>query len=1238
MHRTHPILRTLVTVICLAMFASGYSAMAQTTGSATLRGTVKDPSGAIIRGATLTLTNARTKEERKANTGDEGTYVFAALTPGEYSLKVEAPGFKTSELSHVALETSTTRALDITAEVGQPTETVTVTAGVDQLQTETGAKENVITSQQIDNLSIVSRSSIELLRILPGVVAPDAQTLEQVGFLAGANSTAQYHVNGLRGEQNNILIDGAHMIDFGANNGSVITANPDMVQEVKVQTSNYAAEHGTGAVQINATTKGGSRDFHGSVYDYLRNYNFQANDRSNSINGVVRPKSKYNYPGGNVGGPVLLPWTKFNRNRDKLFFFAGFEYYYQRVDEGSSLFTVPSMKMRAGDFSEVTNVFHDNGPDGVSGTADDIPLPGVRVPASCAGSGLTPGDRTLTLAPCLNKLGNVLLNLYPAPNFTDTKGHNYVYSALRPNDRNQFTTRFDYNISDKAKLYVKFAREYEEQGFPRGLWWDSSAYEVPGKLTSSNLGRSLVVNLTNIISSTMTNEVLFTGSKLGLHYDFAEPDKVTYKGLGLTDADKVGFRGQPTSSVCNNCNDVNFIGNNPYVPISIVEGWAGHDFLTAYGYPIQSPYSSFSVTDNLSKVYNTHTLRFGAFIEQGNKNQQSNHDTDIVLAQWGQTNATGTNFGDLYTGNPIEFTQATDRPFDNFRLYNYEFYAQDSWKFRPNVTLEYGLRLGYFPHNEERNGMGVLFDPAAYDKSQGLFLGKDRNTPNGFKLAANGAIPKGVLDNPSLAWMPRLNVAWDIGGKGDWVIRAGAGLFYNRVQGNYDYYSSGQMPNTYSATVDTPWAGPSGGLNFANMGTIDPFALSNFNVSTRDLQSNEIPRTANMSLTIEKRLPGNNILSVAYVGTQGRHLPQQRSINIVPLGTLLNGTLAPTSAHPSDLSIPVNRAAIDAGTVRSFRPFAAYNTIGFYQFTGTSTYHSMQATLSHQSGKNLQYFLTYTFAKGLGTVATNETDGAAWADPIDTRGRSWGILPFDRTHVFNASYNYSFPKLARGSWENGFTDAVLNGWQMSGITTFQSGAPIRLRFSGDITGTGQAIAWYGSDAFNGAGQSVGAITPVYLGNPQTGGNGSVGGKLFDLSKLAIPTFPNSGPSQPPFYLKTPSRSNFDVSFFKNFNFSESMKFQFRAGLFNIFNQAYPTQINNVAGLGGSDIYLTLGTVCKVRKNGVPNGNPNVNGGLVDNICDPTGGFDYTQETKDNFGKIVNKHGRRIVEFAFKFYF
>ena len=1227
--RLYATLIVSIFVFSLTVLSGVTPAVAQSTGSGTLRGTVKDPQGAIIRGATVTLINERTKDERSAKSSEDGTYTFAAVAPGAYMLKAEASGFKTSQQANLNVETSGTQGVDITMEVGQPTETVTITAGNEQLQTETGAKENTITSKQIENLSIISRSSLELLRILPGVVAPDNTSLESISFGGGANANAQYHVNGLRGEQNNVTIDGSRMIDIGSNNGTVITANPDMVQEVKVQTSNYAAEHGTSAVQISATTKGGSADFHGSIYDYVRNYRFQANDRSNSINNVVRPKSKYNYPGGNIGGPVLLPWTKFNRNRDKLFFFVGYERYYQQVDEGSNRFIVPTLKQRAGDFSEFS---------------------GIHVPTGCtvggvAGSNdgnvadLAPGGN---LAPCAHPFGKALLNLFPAPNLNAAPGQpNYVYSVLRPNDRNQFTSRFDYSVSEKTKLYVRIAREYEEQGFPRGLWWDSSNYELPGKLTSTNLGRSVVVNMTNIINSSMTNEILFSASKLKLNYDFAEPDKVSYKGLGL---ERVGF----------------FPSNNPYVPLSVLT-WGSGDFHTAYGYPVLAWNDSFAITDNLVKVQNTHTWKFGAFVEQANKRQQSNSDVNIVVGQWGQSNATGNNFGDLFVGKPLEFAQGTDRPIDNFRYYNYEFYAQDSWKMRPNFTIEAGLRFAYLPQNFERKGLGVLFDPNSYVRGQGVFINGDRSRPNGFKLASRDEIPKGVLPNVPVQWMPRLNFAWDVGGKGDLVVRAGAGLFYNRVQGNFDYYSSGQMPNTYRATVDTPWAAASGnGLTFSDLKNVDPFStISNVDINSRDINSNEIPRVANMSFTIEKRLPMDNILSVAYVSTQGRHLPQQRNLNIVPLGRLSSGIIPLGTSVPVtnngvtvnvtqlDLSNPAQRAGLDGSVLRGFRPFNAYNSVGVFQFTGTSTYHSLQATLSH-NGRNLQYFATYTFGKALGTVATNESDGAAWADPIDTRNRSWGILPFDRTHVFNLSYNWSVPKLARGRMENAFTRGVFNGWQVSGITTIQSGIPIRLKFTGDIATGAQAVAWYGSDAFNGtnAGASLGAVTPVYLGNPQVGGT-ALGAKAYDLSKLAIPTFGNTGPSQPPFYIRTPGRSNFDVSFFKNFNISESKKIQFRTGLFNIFNQAYPTQINTTStNLTGSDIFLTLDTVCERRVN-VANGN----GTNVANPCDPTGGFRFTDgrqalngnpadrsDTLHNFGKIVNKHGRRIVEFALKFNF
>src|SRR5262245_42222986 len=315
---------TAFLALCLCLISS--VTLAQVTGSATLRGTVKDPNGAVVAKATVTLVNQATRDERKTTTNQDGVYVFTSVTPGTFSVKVETPGFKKVEQTNLNLGPSDIRALDITMQVGAASETVTVTATADVLQTETGAKENTITSQQINNLSIISRSSLELLRILPGVVAPDGTDLQSVSFGGGSNANSNYHVNGLRGESNTVTVDGARMMDIGSNNGTIITANPDMVQEVKVQTSNYAAEHGTSSILINATTKGGSSAYHGSLYDYSRDYRLGANDRSNTSNAQViqKPASQYNYPGGNIGGPVYLPKKifgplgGFNKGKDKL--------------------------------------------------------------------------------------------------------------------------------------------------------------------------------------------------------------------------------------------------------------------------------------------------------------------------------------------------------------------------------------------------------------------------------------------------------------------------------------------------------------------------------------------------------------------------------------------------------------------------------------------------------------------------------------------------------------------------------------------------------------------------------------------------------------------------------------------------------------------------------------------------------------------------------------------------------
>ncbi len=273
--RVFSVMLGLLLFLCVAP-----GALAQGLSGGTLRGIVKDATGGLVPNASVKLVSTRTGAEREVKTNDEGAYVFTSVEPGPYRLRVEAVGFKASEQSEFMISPSDTRNLSVTLEVGAPSETVTVTGESAPIKIDTGERSDTVTAKQIDNLSIIGRSSLELLRILPGVVAPDPNDLEFNSFGGGSNANANYTVNGIRGVNNNVSIDGSRVIDIGSNNGTIITANNDMVQEVTVKTSNYAAEYGSSTVQVFATTKGGGKDYHGELYDYIRPKRLQASDRS----------------------------------------------------------------------------------------------------------------------------------------------------------------------------------------------------------------------------------------------------------------------------------------------------------------------------------------------------------------------------------------------------------------------------------------------------------------------------------------------------------------------------------------------------------------------------------------------------------------------------------------------------------------------------------------------------------------------------------------------------------------------------------------------------------------------------------------------------------------------------------------------------------------------------------------------------------------------------------------------
>lgn len=1177
--------------LALAVLVVAASAFAQNAGS--FRGTVTDTTGAVVPGATVTLTNEGTKYARDGVTNATGGFFFASVDPGRYSVKVALTGFKTYEAKGIRLSANDTVGLDVKLEVGAIGETVEITAERALISQQTGAREGLITPDNIEKMSIIGRNPVELLRILPGVVAPDQSQFEQVGIGTGfGNAGNAFSINGGRSENLGVTMDGANLRDVGNNSGMMNVPNNEFVAEIKVQTSNYAAEFGSAIANVNAITKAGSSEFHGSLYDYMRPYQLQANDRSRNYADQQRPKSKFNYPGATLSGPILIPGTSFNKNRDKAFFFIGYELQKQQVDTGSNFGVVPTADMRAGNFNSFLGGQNLN-----LGTTLNIPsgYPGAGSPV--------PGRN---LSPYISPIGSALMGLYPDANYADpTNRYNYVTSRLNGNDRQQGIIRLDYNITESTRAYVRLARDKESPERFRGLWWQPGGIELPTPLVQNALAYSAVANVTSVLSPTITNEVVFSWSRLKNDNTWKDESKMLKSTYGISALD-------------------NPYGSSPYVP-ELVNEFNGSQASIWFAQDVQDifSYNGFMrFQDSLTKVANTHALKFGAVVERQYKTQNFQHNANIQynFAPWGY-GSTGNDVADILAGRPANATAGQPSAIGNFVAWNIEAYAQDSWKVNKNLTLEYGLRFGKWTNNAETNDLGAVFDPKYYDPAQGAYIGSGADTRlNGIGYSSLGQIPQGMVPTRPLLWMPRVNFAWDVKGNGDLIVRGGSGIFYVRDQGNVQYNVINVVPHSFVSTLDGgtlqnafPGQGVNGynGLDYTTTKLANPFAAVNAvgDFGTPNPHSLDWPRSYNASLSVAKRLPWHQVLEIGYVGTWNRNMTGQQNTNYVPLG----GAYAYSQN-------PLLLAAMTDGVYNTFRPFPSLSRVNLTQYVGESNYNSMQATLSKQAG-DFTYLVAYTLSQAKGTVSNDN----ALLDPYpDWKTRDYGILPLDRTHILNASWTWRLPSPAKNGWKY-----LVNDWNLSGISTWTSGQPWRPYFEGDLSTNAMMRAWYGSSDFQGGGgtNSPGGITPTFSCNPTTGGGGGVGDKVWNVGCIGIPAFGQSGPFYPPNTLRTPGRSFHDLTVFKDFPLGGSRRLQVRLGAFNIFNQAYPDMLNN------QDIDFHLNTQCNVRVADVPNG-----AGGTGTVCDPTGGFTLTDNALANFGKVVTKRGHRTVEVALRFFF
>lgn len=1177
----------------------------------TLTGVVNDPSGALVANAKITLRDAQSGSARDTVTDNDGYYTFASVPVGTYVLTVIAPGFETSKVENIAIGGGEKRNVNLSLHVGSTNQTVEVVGAADIITpVDSGEKSDILTTKELQNYVQVGSNAAEYIKILPGFGIQSGSsnhasyTGQTIGINANGDSGSQsplnnnFSYNGLPGNTLDIVADGAHVSDPGCNCDTPVNPNSDFIQEFRILASNFSAEEQKGPMVITTVTKSGGAQFHGNAFFSARNYVLNSNDALFNAEGEKQPQNKYYYPGGSIGGPVLIPWTHFNKNHNKLFFFTGYEYFYQVLDTGLLRATVPTPGEITGNFSPAEVAMEGNitASGKPPGQVNQAIFPGGQIPTSMIDPSM-----------------QALMKLYPAPNADPnaTGGYNYVQAEIFNQNNYQWVSRVDYNISDNTKLFVRYNMQRETQQFPVGLWWrNTDQVPYPTPIEGLNRSDSVTGSLTHVFSPTMTNEVVMAYTFVGFPNVFENPAKVNPTSVGFTEP--LLFK--------NKVPQIPSFGQFGPAEAALVFNPGGFEA----GGPTAGLYANKympSVSDTLTKVWGTHTAKAGFFYEWIRNAQPASNDTngEMIFDPNGNPNTYGNAYADMLTGNLNSFTQTNFNRIDDISYNTYEGFVQDSWKVTRRLTVELGLRMTHFTPWSDDEGYGYsVFVPSDYAGSACTAA----PTFCGFEWHARDAsVPLGGFPMRTLFWQPRFGVAYDLTGAGNTVLRGGWGRFY---------YHSGQFTSgldtsagSESVTLNsTNWCGSSSSctspLLVRNLGTI-PFTAAPPTPSAVDSKDSQQPYTDSYSFTISQRLPWASLLEVAYVGNQSYDLQNAAgagsNINLVPVGALL-GQPNPANANASN-----------------FRPYLGYGDINLATNNLYSNYNSLQVKFLRQRNR-YTISANYTYGKSLGITSPNGTNLSsleATLDPFNLR-QNYGAQPGDRRHIFNAAYSFELGSPLHG---NKFAAGAINGWQLSGVTQWQSGANLtyagnNFNYSMSLTGSGvpcptaalpAGVAYpivCGTNAVIPGSVSATNLTGIAISNQSILGtnaiqlnplvtcnpNSGLGHNQFiNPNCFAAPSVVGeNGPTLLPVSYG-PAFFNSDLGLFKNFAIKESMKLQFRIQAYNFLN--HPLWSFNNTNLG---ISFTQ----------------NANGGFTN--------------TSPLFGTVTTKQGNRIVELAVKFYF
>ena len=1098
------------------------AAIAQDTAS--LTGTIRDNTGAVIPDASVTLKNTATGIARDLKTNSAGEYVAAAVPPGQYNLTVSVAGFRKYQADGVVLRVAQNARIDVTMRVGNTHEEVTVHGeGLAQVNTQSSELGGTITGKELRQLQLNGRNFTQLITLVPGV---SNQTGQDEGVV-GAEGSISYSVNGGRTEYNNWEVDGGDMMDNGSNFSLNVYPSVEAIEEVQVLTSNYGAQYGkNGSGTVEVETKSGSNAFHGSLWEFARNEAFNAHNYFD-VPGTPKAGYKKHDFGYSIGGPI---W------KNHTFFFWLQNWRRENVPYNFYSF-VPSMANRQGDFNDVCNVPN---------------------PTDCPFDPNTGNPFDNNQLPSLDPNGQVLLNMIPAPNLGS--GANSIFAAAigQPTHWREDLIRLDHDFNPRLRFTFRAIHDSWDTTKATVTWGGESFPTIGTHFIGP--GVELVARLTATASPTLLNEFVASYTTDHIRQINTNPSVWTR-----------------TSSFTMPGLFPDFGGKLPGICLSTSGAYGGGFCEGPTAFPWENSNPTFTYRDNVTKSLGKHKLVFGGYFMNAEKNEMAYTDLGGDLG-FDSTSpvSTGNAVADLLMGNIANFSQASSQPKYHINFKIFEPYFQDDYHIRKNLTLNLGLRVSLFGTFWERNHLISNWRPSAYDPAvapqldidgsitgqQGALIPGTGNPFDGMVQCGAGGIPRGCLSGHLFNPAPRLGFSWDPRGDGKMAVRGGYGVFFEHTNG-----AEGNAENLEGTPpiVETPTQYNVAGYNHVGgLGLL--FPLSTTSIPDRAVW----PYVQQWHLDIQRDLVHNTVATLAYVGAKGTHLTLQHELNqLVPVpasenpflpGQPITGDICNSQAgsvlQPEFMvngntvqgQAGINLAVACGNNPDLFRTnYPGLGSIQRVEPTANSNYNALQFSLRKTSGA-LTLDVAYTYSHSLDDSSDNQDSN--FVNSYNPH-QNYASSNYDQRHILTVAWTYELPSL-RGK---GLSQTFLGGWQWAGIMAAQSGTPFSVvnGVYGDSAGVADGTTGIGSYA-------------DLIGDPHASSNcpplaaATKGIALFNCAAYTQTqglTFGNSGRNS----LNNPHRTNLDMSVFKVFKPKENVQVQFRAEAFNVFNHTEWNGVN-----------------------------------------------------------------------------